>query len=151
MKAILSRTHPERYWDVFHNLFWYKNSIVNEGAHPMLTGVRSLEGPHEPAGVFPAAESRLAHLRRRIPEICKFLRGTRLRVALEMEEVWLATRKRSEAEVRAIEELGDHARRTSPPPAGSRISGRLTSAQRSGCLRSRFPRGSACSLSRLRP
>jgi hypothetical protein len=32
------------------------------------------------------------------------VRGT-LRVALEMEELWLATRKRSETEVRVIEEL----------------------------------------------
>jgi hypothetical protein len=103
MKAILARTHPERYWDVFYNLFWYKNSIVNEGTHPMLTGVVRLKDRLSRRACFPR-ESRLAHLRRRIPEICKFLRGT-LRVALEMEELWLATRKRSETEIRVIEEL----------------------------------------------
>ena len=103
MKAILSRTHPERYWDVFFNLFWYKNSIVNEGMHPMLTGLVRLKDRGSRRACFPQ-ESRLAHLRRRIPEIYKFLRGT-LRVALEMEELWLATRKRSETEVRVIEEL----------------------------------------------
>ena len=103
MKAILSRTHPERYWDVFYNLFWYKNSVVNEGTHPMLTGLVRLKDRVSRRACF-RQESRLVHLRRRIPEICKFLRGT-LRVALEMEELWLATRKRSETEVRVIEEL----------------------------------------------
>jgi hypothetical protein len=103
MKAILSRTPPERYWDVFYNLFWYKNSVVNEGMHPMLTGLVRLKDRLSRRPCFPQ-ESRVAHLGRRIPEICKFLLGT-LRVALEMEELWLATRQRTEAEVRVIEEL----------------------------------------------
>lgn len=103
MKAILSRTHPERYWDVFFNLFWYKNSVVNEGTHPMLTGLVRLKDRVSRRACF-RQESRLAHLRRRIPEIYRFVRGT-IRVALEMEELWLATRKRSETEVRVIEEL----------------------------------------------
>lgn len=103
MKAILSRTHPERYWDVFFNLFWYKNSIVNEGTHPMLTGVVRLKDRVSRRPCFPR-ETLVAHLRRRIPEIYKFARGT-LRVALEMEEIWLATRKRSETEVCVLEEL----------------------------------------------
>ena len=79
-----------------YNLFWYKNSVVNEGTHPMLTGFVRLKDRVSRRACFPQ-ESHLAHLRRRIPEICKFLRGT-LRVALEMEELWLATRKRSETE-----------------------------------------------------
>jgi hypothetical protein len=103
MKAILSRTPPERYWDAFHNLFWYKNSVVNEGAHPMSTGLFRLKDRLSRRPCFPQ-ESRLAHLRRRIPEICGFLKGT-LSIALEMEELWLATRKRSESEIRVIEEL----------------------------------------------
>jgi hypothetical protein len=103
MKAILSRTPPEKYWDVFHNLIWYKNSIVNEGMHPMQAGVVRLKDRVSRRACF-ARESRLAHLRRRIPEICKLLRGA-LRLTLEMEELWLATRKRGEAEVRVLEEL----------------------------------------------
>jgi hypothetical protein len=104
MKAILSRTHPNRYWDVFYNLFWYKNAIVNEGAHPMSTGVVRLKDRETRRPGFPL-ESRLQHLRRRIPEICVVLRGT-VRVVLEMEELWLATRQPSEAEVCLLEELG---------------------------------------------
>jgi len=103
MKAILSRTCPEKYWDVFYNLFWYKNSIVNEGTHPMLAGFVRLKDRASRRACFPQ-ESRLAHLRRRIPEIWELTRGT-LRLTLEMEELWLATRKRSETEVRVLEEL----------------------------------------------
>jgi radical SAM superfamily enzyme YgiQ (UPF0313 family) len=103
MKAILSRTHPEKYWDVFYNLFWYKNSIENDGTHPMLAGFLRLKDRVSRRACFPQ-EGRLAHLRRRIPEICEFLWGA-LRLTLEMEELWLATRKRSETEVRVLEEL----------------------------------------------
>jgi radical SAM superfamily enzyme YgiQ (UPF0313 family) len=103
MKAILSRTHSKRYWDVFYNLFWYKNSIVNEGAHPMTSGFIRLKDRVSRRECFPR-EGRLAHLRRRVPEICGYLWGT-LRLALEMEELWLATRKRSETEIRVLEEL----------------------------------------------
>ena len=103
MKAILSRTPPEKYWDVFHNLIWYKNSIVNEGMHPMQAGLVRLKDRESRRACFPQ-ESRLAHLRRRIPEICTVLRGI-LRLTLEMEELWLATRKRSDTEARVLEEL----------------------------------------------
>jgi hypothetical protein len=34
MKVVLSRTHPEKYWDVFNNLLWYKNSLINEDTDP---------------------------------------------------------------------------------------------------------------------
>jgi radical SAM superfamily enzyme YgiQ (UPF0313 family) len=103
MKAILSRTRPEKYWDVFYNLLWYKNSILNEGTHPMLAGFVRLKDRVSRRACFPR-ESRVAHLRRRIPEIFEFLRGT-FRLMLEMEELWLATRKRSETEVRVLNEL----------------------------------------------
>jgi hypothetical protein len=79
------------------------NSVVNEGTHPTLTGLVRFKDRVNRRACFPQ-ESRLAHLRRHIPEICKFLRGS-LRVALEMEELSLATRKRSETELRVIEEL----------------------------------------------
>jgi radical SAM superfamily enzyme YgiQ (UPF0313 family) len=103
MKAILSRTRPERYWDVFNNLLWYKNSIVNEGTHPMMTGLFRLKDRVSRRACFPR-ESRLAHLRRRLTDLSQFLRGA-LRLTLEMEEVWLATRTRSETEARVVEEL----------------------------------------------
>ncbi len=139
MKAILSRTCPEKYWDVFFNLFWYKNSIVNEGAHPMQTGFVRLKDRVSRRACFPR-ESRLAHLRRRIAEICQILPGT-LRLTLEMEELWLATRKRSETEVRVLEEARGYASRPSPQPADLGASGGLRPRKSSNA----FDRGSLTS------
>jgi hypothetical protein len=69
----------------------------------MLAGFLRLKDRVSRRACFPQ-EGRLAHLRRRIPEIFEFLWGT-LRLTLEMEELWLATRTRSEAEVRVLQEL----------------------------------------------
>lgn len=103
MKAILIRAHPENYWDLFYNLFWYKNSIVNEGIHPMVAGFIRLKDRLSRRAGFPQ-ESRFAHLQRRLSDWRKFLLGA-LRLTLEMEELWLATRKRSETDRRVLEEL----------------------------------------------
>jgi radical SAM superfamily enzyme YgiQ (UPF0313 family) len=103
MKAILSRAHPEKYWDVFTNLLWYKNSLMDEDIHPMMAGFFRVKDRRSRRACF-EQESRIAHLRRRIPEIYRLLRGT-LRLVLEMEELWLATRPRSEAERVVLEEL----------------------------------------------
>ena len=103
IKAILSRAHPRNYWDVFKNVYWYKHSALNEGAHPMLTGLFPLKDRTTRRAGFPR-EGRVAHLRRRIPEIFRWVRGV-LWLVLEMEEVWLQTRKRSETERRVMEEL----------------------------------------------
>lgn len=103
MKAILSRAHPKHYWDLFKNLFWYRHSIVNEGAHPMLTGIFRLKDRTSRRPSLPQ-ESRLEHMLRRARELRRYMAGV-LRLLLEMEEVWLATRPRSEAEKRVLEEL----------------------------------------------
>lgn len=102
LKAILSRTPPGQYWDLFLNLFWYRHAIVNEGAHPMLTGIFRLKDRASRRPCFPR-EGRLAHVARRVREIANYLAGV-ARLALEMEEVWLATRPRSEIEERVLEE-----------------------------------------------
>jgi len=103
MKAILLRAHPDNYWDIFRSLYWYKNSILNEGAHPMLSGLFRLKDRMSRRAGFPR-EDWLTHLRRRIGEVYGFLRDG-LRLTLEMEELWLQTRKRSETERRVLEEL----------------------------------------------
>ncbi len=103
LKAILSRAHPENYWDLFYNLFWYKNSIVNDGTHPMLAGIVRLKDRLSRRADFPPM-SRPAHLGRRISDWCGLLRGA-FHLLLEMEELWLATRKRSETEGRVLEEI----------------------------------------------
>jgi hypothetical protein len=103
MKAVLSRAHPDNYWDIFLNFFWYKNSVLNEGAHPMITGFFPLKDRKSRRTTFPR-EGRLAHALRRAPEICRYL-GDALRLTLEMEELWLQTRTRSETERCVLEEL----------------------------------------------
>jgi len=103
MKAVLSRAHPDNYWDIFLNFLWYKNSALNEGAHPMITGFFPLKDRKSRRATF-SREGRLAHARRRVIEIHRYLRDA-LRLAIEMEELWLQTRKRSETERRIVEEL----------------------------------------------
>jgi hypothetical protein len=103
MKTILSNADPKNYWDIFRNFLWYKNSVLKEGAHPMLSGFFRIKDRKSRRASFQRL-GRLAHLRRRIPEIYGYIRDS-LRLILEMEELWLQTRKRSETEVRVVEEL----------------------------------------------
>jgi hypothetical protein len=51
-----------------------------------------------------AREGRLRHLKRRVPEIARYLRSA-FGLLLEMEELWLQTRQRGETEQRVVEEL----------------------------------------------
>jgi hypothetical protein len=103
MKEILSNADPRNYWDIFRNFYWYKNSALNEGAHPMITGFFRLKDRRSRRAAF-EKEGVLAHARRRIPEIYRYCRDA-LRLTLEMEELWLQTRRRSETERRVVEEL----------------------------------------------
>jgi radical SAM superfamily enzyme YgiQ (UPF0313 family) len=103
MKAILNRADGKNYWDIFRNFLWYKNSALNEGAHPMIAGLFRLKARKTRRAGFPRV-GRLAHARRRIPEMVAYVRGA-VRILFEFEELWLQTRKRSETELRVIEEL----------------------------------------------
>jgi len=98
MKAILGRVDPSIYWDVFRNFLWYKYALAVEGAHPMLTGFFRLKDRTTRRPGF-AQDGRWAHLRRRIPEVLVLLRSS-VRLMLEMEELWLATRRVGETEKR---------------------------------------------------
>jgi hypothetical protein len=103
MKTVLSAAHPQNYRDILMNFFWYKNSALNEGAHPMITGFFPLKDRRSRRSIFPT-EGRLAHARRRLPEMYRYLRDA-FHLTLEMEELWLQTRKRSETERRVLEEI----------------------------------------------
>jgi radical SAM superfamily enzyme YgiQ (UPF0313 family) len=103
MKAILGRVDPAIYWDAFQNFLWYRYALVAEGAHPMLTGFFRLK-PRTTRRPGFEREGRWAHLRRRIPEVLALLRSS-ARLMLEMEELWLATRRASETETLVLEEL----------------------------------------------
>ncbi len=103
MKEILSKADPKNYWDILRNFYWYKNSALNEGTHPMIAGFFPLKDRTTRRPGF-TREGRLAHAGRRIPEIYRYCRDA-IRLTLEMEELWLQTRRRSETERRVVEEL----------------------------------------------
>ena len=103
MRAILQRGSRANYWNNFLRFFWYKNSIETEGRHPMMCGYFRLKGRTTRRPGFPIL-SRSEYYTSRAREVCAHLRGM-LRVAAEMEELWLQTRHPSEAEQRVVEEL----------------------------------------------
>jgi radical SAM superfamily enzyme YgiQ (UPF0313 family) len=103
MKAILERVDPAIYWGVLRNFFWCKYAVAAEGAHPMLTGFFRLKDRTTRRPGF-EREGRLAHLRRRIPEVLRLLRSSG-RLLVEMEELWLATRRVGETETLVLGEL----------------------------------------------
>lgn len=103
MREVLLRANPENYWNIFFNFIWYRNSALIEGGHPMIHGFfRLKDRTDRRPGV--AVDSRLKHAVRRWRELRYLLRSW-FRLALEMEELWLQTRKRSEAELLLLEEI----------------------------------------------
>jgi radical SAM superfamily enzyme YgiQ (UPF0313 family) len=103
MRRILQRATPRMYWNVFKNLVWYKSAAILEGNHPMMTGFFRLKGRKARRPGFPVA-SRRAYLRWRVPEVLGYLKAWG-HFLLELEELWLQTRKRSEREQRLLEAL----------------------------------------------
>lgn len=103
MKNILRRVAPSKYWPVFLNFIWYKNSIQVEGGHPMINGFLRLKGRLSRRSTFPV-ESRWCYFRRRARDLWGTLTGW-AKLAFEMEEVWLATRRRSPLEERVLLEI----------------------------------------------
>ena len=98
MKEVLSGANPENYWNILLDFLWYKNSALIEGGHPMLHGFFRLKDRVDRRSGY-AVESRTDHLCRRTREVARMLRSWTL-LLLEMEELWLQTRIRSDAEKR---------------------------------------------------
>ncbi len=103
MRNILQRATPRMYWNVFKNLVWYKSAAILEGNHPMMTGFFRLKGRTARRPGYPI-EPPLAYLRWRVPEVLRYLKAG-VHFMLELEELWLQTRKRSEREQRLLEAL----------------------------------------------
>jgi radical SAM superfamily enzyme YgiQ (UPF0313 family) len=103
MKEVLSRANPENYWNIFCDFVWYKNSALIEGGHPMIHGFFRLKSRTDRRPGF-EVESRRKHMIRRSRELRRLARSW-MSLALEMEELWLQTRKRSEAEKRLLAEI----------------------------------------------
>jgi radical SAM superfamily enzyme YgiQ (UPF0313 family) len=103
MRNILQRATPRMYWNVFKNLVWYKSAAILEGNHPMMTGFFRLKGRTARRPGY-AVDRRLRYLRWRVPEVLGYLKAS-VHFLLELEELWLQTRKRSEREQRVLEAL----------------------------------------------
>ncbi len=89
MRRALLRANHRTYWGLFKNYLWYRAAMI-EDAHPMITGfVRLKDRTQRRRGH--AIEGRLAHLRRRLPEVCGQLRAY-ARLFVEMQDLWLQTR-----------------------------------------------------------
>jgi len=103
MREVLVQANPENYWNIFRDFIWYRNSALIEQGHPMIHGFFRLKSRKDRRPGFPV-ESRLRHFNRRVREV-KHFAGAALSLLLEMEELWLQTRKRSESEVKLRGEL----------------------------------------------
>jgi radical SAM superfamily enzyme YgiQ (UPF0313 family) len=109
MIRILKQTPANKYWDIFFNFLWYKNAIQVESGHPMLHGFARQKSREERRESFPL-ESRYAFFIRRAKDIGRTLLGW-FQLLMEMEEVWLETRKRGALEGRVVLELSRRQKR----------------------------------------
>lgn len=89
MRKALLRANHRTYWGLFKNYLWYRAAMI-EDAHPMITGFLRLRDRTERRRGF-AVEGRLAHVRRRAPEVWAQLRAY-TRLFVEMQDLWLQTR-----------------------------------------------------------
>jgi radical SAM superfamily enzyme YgiQ (UPF0313 family) len=89
MKRALLRSNHRTYWGLLKNYLWYRAAMI-EDAHPMITGFVRLKDRTQRRRGF-AVEGRLAHLRRRAPEIWSQLRAYG-RLFVEMQDLWMQTR-----------------------------------------------------------
>jgi radical SAM superfamily enzyme YgiQ (UPF0313 family) len=103
MKAVLRRAPASLYWNHLLRFMWYKNSVMTEDRHPMFAGFFRLKGRSSRRPGYPDM-SRWEYLRMRAKEVREYFAGV-LRILLEMEELWLQTRRPSEAEQRVVEEI----------------------------------------------
>jgi radical SAM superfamily enzyme YgiQ (UPF0313 family) len=103
MREVLDRANPENYWNIFCDFIWYKNSALIEGGHPMIHGFFRLKDRTDRRRGF-AVESRFKHFARRLRELRSLARSW-MALVLEMEELWLQTRKRSDSEIRLLAEI----------------------------------------------
>ena len=92
MRRALLRSNQRTYWGLFKNYLWYRAAMI-EDAHPMITGFFRLKDRKERRRGF-AVEGRLAHLRRRAPEVWAQLRAYG-RLMGEMQDLWLQTRHKA--------------------------------------------------------
>ncbi len=102
---ILSRwSHaPTVYWNLLFLYLWYKNAALIEREHPMIAGFFRLKDRRSRRPGF-AVDPWPVHLWKRTREVLRFARSW-IGLLKEMEEIWLATRPRSEREKQVVREV----------------------------------------------
>jgi radical SAM superfamily enzyme YgiQ (UPF0313 family) len=103
MRDILQATSAERYWNVFRNFIWAKSAVFIERQHPMVSGFLRRKGRRSRRCGF-AAESWWTHRRGQWAE-SRRKAAAWVALFLEMEELWLQTRKQGERERLLWEEI----------------------------------------------
>ena len=103
MRDILENTTAARYWNVFKNFIWSKSAIAIEHQHPMVSGFFRLK-PRLSRRPGLATVSWLAHRRAMVRETLRKAKAW-WELMLEMEELWLQTRKRGVREQLIVEEI----------------------------------------------
>ncbi len=103
MADILRNARPSKYWNIFLNFIWYKNAVQVEGGHPMINGFFRLKGRRNRRRGYPI-ETRWNYFKWRVSDIKVTLTGW-IKLVLEMEDVWLLTRRRSPLEQQVVHEF----------------------------------------------
>jgi len=103
LRKILDRASKKTYWNLFRNFLWYKSAALIERRHPMLAGFLRLKGRKSlRPGIDP--EPFFSYYWKRSKELAHLAQET-FYLLIEMQLLWLETRKKSEIEERVLEEL----------------------------------------------
>lgn len=105
LRRVLKRVPARNYWNLFQNFMWYRSAALIEKRHPMTAGFLRLKGRTQlRPGVQPM--TRFAYLTKRVRELSSLTVET-LQLIIEMQLLWLETRRLSQAEQRVMEELAE--------------------------------------------
>jgi len=100
---VLKRAPARNYWNLFQNFIWYRSAALIEKRHPMTAGFLRLKGrKYLRPGVAPLP--RRVYYSKRVKELAQ-LAADSFRLLLEMQLLWLETRRKSQTEQRVLEEL----------------------------------------------
>jgi hypothetical protein len=93
LKGQLARVDPEQHTTLLQMYFWYKSATAVDRFHPMMTGFWRLK-PRKDRRPGHAAEGRVTHVCRRVPEVCRTAWRS-LEVLRLIKRLWVETRRGS--------------------------------------------------------
>jgi hypothetical protein len=94
---------PAVYWNLLFLYLWYKNAALIEREHPMIAGFFRLKDRRSRRPGF-AVDPWPVHLWKRTRDVLHLVRAW-AGLLKEMEEIWLATRPRSDREKQVVREI----------------------------------------------